>query len=939
MAASTDRSGLRSEPVPPEGAAARSEPSLAPAALREVRPARPSASLLASRITDPLNVRWLVRHLPAWIGLLVVFGVVVVLSNRPAGPAIRDLAAAWPARVVLDDGTTFDATVTLPGLFHFDGVPPTARVFAVTEVVASDAPAALFVDRPQYAVTATWDGVPFGSVGDPARVGPDARTTEPLFAAIPPSEPGTRHKLGLEIRGDYGKGGIVGRILVGPVDQVHAAARATEMQRLAFALGLSLLAALPLVVAARGTWRPTYLAYGLFTSTVALHSVAQSTLIDAFLTDALRVTRLLRCLAPLTSAFGVWYGAVFVNGRLTRMDRAVIAASGTLALAGLVAPPDALYALEVLGEVLFLASAVVFSLWVVRAVARRIPGSWLFAAALLPVLWVLVSEITLTHGLRSGNTSILPTGILFAVALGAALVLRDAELGEQHERLVRGNLDAMVLVHADGRVRSANQAARDLFGSPGSGTAEVAGQFLQLVAAEDRPLARAHLTRAEGRADRADFRTVGDQVMESHATPLGPDMLLLALRDITARRELERGVVQAARVETAALLLGGIAHDFNNMLSTLLAHLGLLRTATQDPASRVRIDRMEAAVERASELTHRLLTVARGTGSELIPVDLAAVCVSAIQLVEPKLQGVVVESDFPEALPPVLGAAGDLEQVVVNLLVNAYDAVTTEPRPEATDPPTPTIRIVARSFPLGRGGRGVALMVEDNGPGIPPEKRNEVFQPFVTSKARGTGLGLAIARQILRDHHGRIWVEDRPHGGARFVLALRHADAVDEMPAPLPDGRRVVLVEDEQVLLEDYARALQQAGYEVHGFSSSAEAKRYLAEHPLDLLVTDVAMPETSGFELARLSLSLHPNAPILFVSAFIPQESLRELPEGSWHALHKPVRAARLVATVGRTRRRAERQAKGEDEITRVNYLFPNLADLTAHDLGFDEP
>ncbi|MEZ4242091.1 MAG: ATP-binding protein, partial [Myxococcota bacterium] len=420
----------------------------------------------------------------------------------------------------------------------------------------------------------------------------------------------------------------------------------------------------------------------------------------------------------------------------------------------------------------------------------------------LPVAVAVITEIALTHGLRAGDSHVGTAGLLFAGALGAALVVRDAEHGEQHERLVKGSIDAMVTVDREGRLRDANPAARRLLaplvedaaqhGDPADDNAPL----LSLVTPDDRPTVRTHLARALARADRTEFRTRTDRVLESLATPLGTDLIILTLRDITIRRELDQGLLQAARMETVGVLLGGIAHDFNNMLSTLLAHLGLLRTQTEDPRARDRIDRMESAVDRASELTRRLLTVARGTGSELGPVDLRRVVLGAVELVEPTLpSGVRLKTTMPQEMAPVLGAAGDLEQVIVNLLVNARDAVGNRG----------TIRVAARPFRHGERGLGTALMVEDDGPGVPPGRKDEVFQPFVTSKARGTGLGLAVSRQILRDHHGRIWVEDRPGGGARFLLALRHADT-SEIPQPPPEQRRIVLVEDEVVLLEDYER-------------------------------------------------------------------------------------------------------------------------------------
>lgn len=880
-------------------------------------------SIVRTSVDDRLTAATL--RLPAWIGLALVAAVVAVLTNRPAAPSVRDLGGVWTAEIVAGDGAGQAIPLTLPGLLAPQGVAASSRVLARTEFVAGDGPTAVYVDRPLYALRATVDGATVGMVGDPAREGRDVRSRASLFAILPPLLPGTRHTLGLELRGDYGKGGLTGRILLGPAAEVHATAQTYEVQRVAFALGLSLLATLPLVVAARGAWRPSYVSYGLFATTLALQAVCQAGVADALLPDALAVVRALLFVSPLAAGFGITFVAVFVRGALRGADQLLVAAALALSLLGLGAPPGWLYGLEIADEVLFGVGAAWFGLYALRALEARMSGSFLLLLAVASMAAALATEISLSHGLRSGQPHLLVAGLVFSCALGAAMVLRDAEVSEQHERLLRDSLDAMVIVDREGRVRDTNRAAREQLGVRGAQS-----PFLEVVSGPERPVVRAHLTRAEARADRAEFRTERGQVFESLATPLGGGLLNLTLRDITARRELDRGLMQAARVETVAMLLGGVAHDFNNMLSTQLAHLGLLRARLTDPWGRDRVDRMEAAVERASDLTRRLLTVARGTGSELVPLDLAQVCAGAMSLVDPTLPtGVRLVPDLPRDLPLVLGAGGDLEQVVVNLLMNARDAVGERG----------TIRLAARGFRLGRRGRGVALMVEDDGPGISAARKEEIFQPFVSTKRRGTGLGLAVARQILRDHHGRIWAEDRPGGGARFVLALRHVDVVDEAPAPLPDGRRVVLVEDEVVLLEDYERAIAEAGYQVRAFSSSRAAAAWIAENPLDLLVTDVAMPEISGVELARLSIEQHPSAPVLFVSAFVPQESLRDLPDESWHALHKPVRAARLVATVGRIRRRAERQQRGDDEITRVNYLFPDLADLSADDLGFDAP
>ena len=149
----------------------------------------------------------------------------------------------------------------------------------------------------------------------------------------------------------------------------------------------------------------------------------------------------------------------------------------------------------------------------------------------------------------------------------------------------------------------------------------------------------------------------------------------------------------------------------------------------------------------------------------------------------------------------------------------------------------------------------------------------------------------------------------------------------------MPEGRTVLLVDDEPVLLETTRAALESAGYSVHAMNDPTAAAAWLMARKPDILVTDVVMEGLSGIEVATLCSHRFPDVPVLLVSAFIPEDFLTE---SSWHRLHKPVRVARLVATVGRLRRRAERSESGDQEITRVSYLFPSLDDLSADVLGF---
>jgi signal transduction histidine kinase len=854
------------------------------------------------------------RRWGAALGLLCIALVAAVVTRPASGDAV-DLAGEWAARV---DGEP--RTITLPGLYSLQGIPAETRVRATRAVTAEHADLALFVESPAYAVTVTWDGVAVGGGGDPSSDDPADRTWRSLVIPLPRSEPGTVHELGLDLRGDFGKGGLTGRLLLGRASEIAALATTFEVQRLAIVLGMSLLGAVPLVVSVRQE-RPASVAYGAFVTAAAVALLAGSDLVLGWLSDPLGAVRLVLATACAAAALGVAYADAFVGKGSTRPTTAYFAACSALGAATLVVPADWLGGAELLEQLLLLAFVAWYARRVHEAWRERLPGSALLAFGLAVVAWTVAAEIALAQGLRSGSSHLPAAGLAFSVVMGAALAVRDAETSARHERLIRSSLDAMVAVDREGRVENANPEAANLLSALAAGTS-----LLAAVAETHRPLVRAHLRRASTRPDRCEFESVKGRSLESLATPLGTGHVMLTLRDISVRREMDRAVLQAARLETAGVLVGGIAHDFNNMLSSVLAHVGLLRMQVADPKVRDRLDRMESTVERASELSRRLITVTRGTGSELGALDLHAVCRAAADLAEPTLpSGIELAFEVPADVPAVLGAPGDLEQVLVNLLVNARDALGDRGR----------IRLCARPFLLrGRAG-GVAVMVEDDGPGIPKERREQVFEPFVTDKPTGTGLGLAVARQILRDHHGRVWIEDRPGGGTRFFLALRHVDAVDEAPATLPNRRRILVVEDEPIVLEGQVAVLRDAGYDATGLLDAGEAARWLQSNPLDLLITDVRMPGTSGLDLARQCRLLHPAVPILFVTAFVPDD-LPGFDTGTWAALHKPVRPARLVATVGHLRRRAEREAEGAEDVTAVSWSFPALDGLTGATLGF---
>jgi signal transduction histidine kinase/CheY-like chemotaxis protein len=851
---------------------------------------------------------------PGWLALACIAWVTLSISMLPIKTAdVLHLSGVWQHG---------EAELRLPAVWEQAGKVELVRTVEVTQVGTE----AIWLEAPLYAAELRWDGTLVARQGDPHDPN-GARSGHSIFALLGPVAPGP-HTVQLTLHGAYGKTGTIGQMVLGPMTTVHTIARHAEARRLALSLGLCLLAVMPLVVATRRSSQIAFQMFGLFCTALAALAFLWSDSAHELIGSTEVVLRMRRLFAAPIGSFAVAFAASLLYGTPRTAERWLIGVGLVVASTGLWAPSDWLYITEMTSDSLFLVTVPWFLSLLLLGTHRRVPGmAALLFVGFVPVVFGLVTEVLLTHGLRSGGSYLFTSSILLAAGAGTALMLRSTTSAEHYRRLVQGAAEPMVCVDRDGTIYQVNPAAQAWL-EPGD-----QDNLLTRVLDEDQPLARAHVRVATKRRDTSEFRirtaTLGERAVESQSTPLDDGQALLMLRDVTARRTIDKGMLRAARMETVAVLLGGIAHDVNNMLGTLLAHVGVM-AALGGPKDR--LDRMEATIDRASHLTRRLLTVARGTGAELDTVQIQDVCRTAVDLVEPTLRSARLVVDVPDGIPPIHGSERDLEQVLVNLLVNAHEAI-------AENGEKGTIRMVARAFHTPNEGMGVALMVQDDGPGLSDSVQDRIFEPFVTTKGTGTGLGLAVSKQILDDHYGRIWVEKVDGGGARFVLVLRHADVIDDAPAPLPDGRLVVLVEDEPVLLEAYAKALEQAGYRVVPFSNAREALRWTQEKPPDLLVTDVMMTPLNGLDLARQVQKIHPHCPVLFVSAFVPDPNFRELLGSHWMIAHKPVRMARLVAMAGRLRRRVERAERGELDITHVTYTFPPLEGLTAQSAGLLTP
>ena len=356
--------------------------------------------------------------------------------------------------------------------------------------------------------------------------------------------------------------------------------------------------------------------------------------------------------------------------------------------------------------------------------------------------------------------------------------------------------------------------------------------------------------------------------------------------DITGRKALEGQLLQAQKMESLGRLAGGIAHDFNNMLSAIRGYAELLlddlNAGTPPKTAEIQssVEAIQAAADRAADLTAQLLAFTRRQVVRLQVIDLRA----SIIALEPMLkrligEHVALKMSLDGEAGNFRGDPGQLDQILVNLVVNARDAVQ--------EGGTVTIEIGNVEFDEPYAlehfevvpGPYVMLAVTDNGVGMDKATREHIFEPFFTTKERGqgTGLGLATIYGIVRQAQGHIWLYSEPGAGTTFKLYFPRVESLTEQAAPVTSAPshvgsgRVLVVEDEGMVRDLTTRVLDRAGYDVMVARNAAEALDLVnaSRGDIDALVTDVVMPGMSGPDLAEQMMDRFPSIAVVLVSGY----------------------------------------------------------------------
>jgi PAS domain S-box-containing protein len=490
---------------------------------------------------------------------------------------------------------------------------------------------------------------------------------------------------------------------------------------------------------------------------------------------------------------------------------------------------------------------------------------------------------------------------------------------ERYRSLVDHAPDIVFASGLDGSLTSVNPAAELLLGYTQE---ELLGRKIwELVPAAQREAAREHARRllageSPGPLE-CEVRTKGGgmlvvevnlSVMRKDGKPVTVHGIL---RDATERRRLEEQLLQAQKLEAIGRLAGGVAHDFNNLLTVINGYSDMfLKELAEDDPKRPGIEEIRDAGECAAAITKQLLTFGQRQISSPRPLDLNALIRGAERMLQRLIdEQIRLETDLDPALDPVQADPGQMNQLLLNLSVNARDAMPEGGRLAIA---TANARFDSENAPRGcQPGAYVKLTVADTGAGMDEETMRHLFEPFFTTKPSGlgTGLGLATVYAIVKQAGGNIGVDSEPGKGCRFEIHLPCAVGPPEPVSPpafeLAPGQRdltVLVVEDQDSVRRLVSHALHGCGCRVLEAASGDEALRLAeaVEGGCQLVVTDVVMPGMSGKTLAEQLRARWPEIKVLFMSGYPNEVILRHgLMNGQVNYLGKPFTPSELAAKV----------------------------------------
>ena len=484
----------------------------------------------------------------------------------------------------------------------------------------------------------------------------------------------------------------------------------------------------------------------------------------------------------------------------------------------------------------------------------------------------------------------------------------------RYRNLVESASDAIVTLDANGRFTTVNHAAEIISGYRRE---ELVGQwFAPMLSDDELPKALAHFQKAlageTGLFETQFYRKDGEgrTISVTYSTPQRDEEVLCLIRDVTDQKMLQEQLIQSEKMSAIGQLVSGVAHELNNPLAGISAFAQLLLAEKRfPPDQRTAAETIYSEARRASRIVQNLLTFARQHKAEKGPAAINQVLDDTLELrgYELRVRGIDVRREYDEALPDTMGDGHQLQQVFLNLITNAEQAME---RAEGRHH-----RLTVRTR---NDGDIIRIEVEDTGGGIPPNLLERIFNPFFTTKptGHGTGLGLSISLGIVREHEGRIWAENTPQGGARFIVELPviAPRASGEFQAvhpahPVGDSLHILVVDDEASVRVALQRYLAARGHDVETTASGQDALGLLRGGQYDAVIVDMRMPDLSGeqlFEELRSADREHAER-VIFTTGDLVSEQMRRFLDGSGRpCVPKPFEFSSFDQVLPAARRRA---------------------------------
>jgi PAS domain S-box-containing protein len=511
----------------------------------------------------------------------------------------------------------------------------------------------------------------------------------------------------------------------------------------------------------------------------------------------------------------------------------------------------------------------------------------------------------------------------------------EALLRENEVRLagiIDSAMDAIITTDESGQIVVFNHAAEGIFCCPadealGRSVERFIPQSIRAIHAE--PLPQANGDQRLGKVFRSvsgfGLRVNGEEfpceASVSHIVVKGQRLFTVILRDVSARvraeaerKALQAQVLRSQRLESVGRLAGGIAHDLNNILAPIVLGAPMLREVMQNQDDRDTLNAMEISANRGAKIIAQLLTFSRGGGGERVPVQLTLIVREMVAIIRETFpKNIIVNTEIPREVWTVRGDSTQLHQVLMNLCVNARDAM----------PAGGTFTLGLGNLALDQAAAGkiaglqpgpyVLLSVTDTGTGIDPEVIDKIYDPFFTTKevGKGTGLGLSTVLGIVQDHGGVVHADSRLGDGTKFSIYLPAAEAgVISIPTAIDkpqlrgNGETILLVDDEANVRLVTRRLLERNGYRVIEAANGREALVYLEQNRLVIaaVVTDLIMPECDGPSFILELRKLDPALPVIATSGHVAGVDQALLSQAHILAvLEKPFEIAKLLEQLDR--------------------------------------